>query len=470
MDLLTIPLKASSPTPLYRQLYSYLREEILTGRLASGDRLPSKRQLSGQLGISQNTVIAAYEQLVEEGYLLVKPQSGYYVCQLDKLPEPVFVPPAMEKPTQCADNLYDFTPHGVDQACFPFSTWRRLYREVITETERTLMSAGDPQGEYALRAAIAAYLHRSRGVVCTPEQIIISSGTEVLFQLLIQILPSDCLYALENPGYAKLGRLFFGCRAAFAAVDLDRYGIRPDLLRKSGAAVACITPSHQFPTGTIMPVRRRTELLHWAAEQPERYLIEDDYDSEFKHEGRSIPALQGMDTRHRVIYMGTFSKSISSAMRVSYMVLPIPLLTVYQKRLTFYHCPVPLLEQLVLCRFMENGSFERHLNRMRVLYRKKHDVLLEELRRQLPKAEILDANAGLHLLLRLPGPLSAEAIVQRGEKQAVKLYSLTDCFLSPSAQTYPAGGAAWLLLGYAQIPLDRLPDAVRLLRRIIENG
>lgn len=262
-----------------------------------------------------------------------------------------------------------------------------------------LCPPGDPQGEYALRAAIAAYLHRSRGVVCTPEQIIISSGTEFLFQLLIQILPSDCLYALENPGYAKLGRLFFGCRAAFAAVDLDRYGIRPDLLRKSGAAVACITPSHQFPTGTIMPVRRRTELLHWAAEQPERYLIEDDYDSEFKHEGRSIPALQGMDTRHRVIYMGTFSKSISSAMRVSYMVLPIPLLTVYQKRLTFYHCPVPLLEQLVLCRFMENGSFERHLNRMRVLYRKKHDVLLEELRRQLPKAEILDANAGLHLLL-----------------------------------------------------------------------
>lgn len=150
MDLLTIPLKASSPTPLYRQLYSYLREEILTGRLASGDRLPSKRQLSGQLGISQNTVIAAYEQLVEEGYLLVKPQSGYYVCQLDKLPEPVFVPPAMEKPTQCADNLYDFTPHGVDQACFPFSTWRRLYREVITETERTLMSAGDRRAEYAL--------------------------------------------------------------------------------------------------------------------------------------------------------------------------------------------------------------------------------------------------------------------------------------------------------------------------------
>ena len=470
MDLLTVPLNASASTPLYRQLYSYLREEILTGRLASGDRLPSKRQLAGQLGISQNTVIAAYEQLAEEGYLRVKPQSGYYVCQLDKLPEPVFVPPATEKVPERAEYRYDFTPHGVDQACFPFSIWRRLYREVITETERTLMSAGNPQGEYPLRAAIAAYLHRSRGVICTPEQIIISSGTEFLFQLLIQILPADCLYALENPGYAKLGRLFFGCRATFAAVDLDRHGIRPDLLCRSGAAVVCITPSHQFPTGTIMPVQRRTELLHWAAERPERYLIEDDYDSEFKHEGRSIPALQGMDTRHRVIYMGTFSKSISSAMRVSYMVLPLPLLTVYQKRLTFYHCPVPLLEQLVLCRFMENGSFERHLNRMRVLYRKKHDILLQELHQQLPKAEILDANAGLHLLLHLPGVLSAETIRQRGEKQSIKLYSLTDCFLSPSTHTYPTGDAAWLLLGYAQIPLDHLPDAVHLLRQVIENG
>ena len=210
-------------------------------------------------------------------------------------------------------------------------------------------------------------------------------------------------------------------------------------------------------------------MLHWAAEQPERYLIEDDYDSEFKHEGRSIPALQGMDTRHRVIYMGTFSKSVSSAMRVSYMVLPVPLLTVYQKRLTFYHCPVPLLEQLVLCRFIESGAFERHLNRMRVLYRKKHDILLEELKNLLPQAEILDANAGLHLLLRLPGPVSVETILQRGEAQSVKLSSLSDCYLSPSEQTYPTDGSACLLLGYAQIPLDALPDAVCLLSGII-NG
>lgn len=469
MDLLTIPLETSSPTPLYRQLYGYLREEILTGRLTSGDRLPSKRQLASQLGISQNTVMAAYEQLVEEGYLLVRPQSGYYVCQLDRLPDPILAPPVSGKAPGRADCRYDFTPHGVDQEHFPFSVWRRLYREAITATERTLLSAGDPQGEYSLRAAIASYLHRSRGVICTPEQIIISSGTEFLFQLLIQIFPDDCLYALENPGYAKLGRLFFGCRAAFAAVDLDRHGIRPDLLRQSGAAVACITPSHQFPTGTIMPVRRRTELLHWAAEQPERYLIEDDYDSEFKHEGRSIPALQGMDTRHRVIYMGTFSKSVSSAMRVSYMVLPVPLLTVYQKRLTFYHCPVPLLEQLVLCRFIESGAFERHLNRMRVLYRKKHDILLEELKNLLPQAEILDANAGLHLLLRLPGPVSAETILQRGAARSVKLYSLSDCYLSPSEQTYPTGSSTCLLLGYAQIPLDALPDAVCLLARIV-NG
>ena len=237
----------------------------------------------------------------------------------------------------------------------------RSQRKVINEYDPDLLQLGNSQGDFNLRQSIANYLHQSRGVKCSPEQIIVSSGTEFLLQLLIQLFPQDTSYALENPGYERLNLIFNSNRARYFTVPLDESGMIPDELMKTSADVACVTPSHQFPTGNIMPITRRIRLLNWANEKPERYLIEDDYDSEFKYSGRPIPSLQGLDPCDKVIYIGAFSKSLAPSIRVSYVVLPDTLLANYHEKLTFYICPVPAIEQKTLFRFINEGHFEAAL-------------------------------------------------------------------------------------------------------------
>ena len=457
MDVLTIPLDNRAATPLYLQLYAYIKADILSGRIPSGARLPSKRNLAAHLQVSRNTVQNGYDQLVDEGYITAVPKSGYYVNKLDDVirtggdTPPVSIPKSAE-----SDCLIDFSPHGVDRENFPFQTWRRLIWETIDECDPDLLSSGDPQGEPSLRAAIAAYLHESRGVNCSPDQILFGSGTEFLFQLLIQLFEPDRLYALENPGYEKLGQIFHSSRAAYTAVALDEHGMLPDELRRSRAQIACVTPSHQFPTGTIMPVSRRVHLLNWAVEAADRYLVEDDYDSEFKYTGKSIPALQGMDETGHVIYMGTFSKALAPSMRISYMVLPPALLKKYQHELNFYRCPVSLMEQKALNRFIREGFFERHLNKMRVLYRKKRELLISSIARQLPAAEVVGANAGLHLLLQTKNGMTEQQLIDSARAQGIRVYGLSQYATGPLATPDPP----ILLLGYAALRMEEIAGGV----------
>ena len=461
MSEITLRLDKQARTPLFEQLYDFIKKEITSGSFSRNEKLPSKRKLAASLQCSQNTVQAAYNQLMDEGYLTARAKSGYYVADLDGIVN-LGIEDRMTffnqvRPPRYA---YEFSHQGVDFECFPFSLWRKITREVINDYDQDLLRTGDPQGYPALRASIAGYLHHSRGVSCTPDQIVVSSGTEFLLQLLVQLLSAATVYAIENPGYEKLSLLFKSNRVEYRAVPLDRYGMRLEALAESRADVACITPSHQFPTGRIMPVSRRIQLLNWAYEKPDRYIVEDDYDSEFRYSGKPIPSLQGLDRQGRVIYIGAFSKSLSPALRISYMVLPEQLLGLYHEKLTFYICPVPTVEQKTLQRFMEEGHFERHLNRVRNLYGQKREKIVSAIHDMLPDAEVEGASAGLHLTLRVRNGMTERELVQSAREHQVKVYGLSRYYSIPPTEQR----GSTLLLGFATLKLDEIPDAVSRLR------
>lgn len=447
---------------LSTQIYEYFKQEIISGNLNRTEKIPSKRQLAQSLSCSLNTVQAAYNQLTDEGYIMPKAKSGYFVASLEGI---VYIQPKQQDAKMAekrTDPLaFDFSHQGVDFDHFPFSIWRRLTKEVIDETDKELLRTGDPHGLPALRSTIARYLHQSRGVNCSPDQIIISSGTEYLLQLLTQLFDRQAVYAIENPGYEKLAMIFRSSRAEYKPIILDRSGMRPEALEESTATIACITPSHQFPTGQIMPVNRRIQLLNWANDRPGRYIIEDDYDSEFRYTGKPIPSLQGLDKEGKVIYMGALSKSLSPALRVSYMVLPQTLLQAYHEKLDFYICPVPTIEQKTLQRFMDEGHFERHLNRMRNLYRQKRERLVTAIRDLLPEARIEGAASGLHFVLRAGNGLSEPELVQRASEWGVKVYGFSRYSSAPTSDA-PRDA---IVLGFATLRLDEIEDAVMLLKR-----
>lgn len=459
MDTLTFPI--NNDQPLYQQLYHYIKSEIQSGRIAWNTKLPSKRKLSAHLNISQNTIQAAYDQLIEEGYVTPVERKGFYVCKLDNMVKLDVHNDGKSSRKQDIRNQaeYDFSYHGVDMESFPFSTWRKLMKDVINEYDKELIELGDSQGQPGLRTSIADYLRQSRGVNCRADQIVISAGTEFLIQLLVQLLDKNSVYGLENPGYERLNYLFKSNGVKFRAINIDANGMIPEEIQKSGANILCITPAHQFPSGSIMPITRRIKLLNWANEKEERYIIEDDYDSEFKYSGKPIPALQGLDTSGKVIYMGAFSKSLSPATRVSYMVLPEKLLKGYKENLSFFICPVPSIDQKVLCRFIQEGYFERHLNRMRNIYKKKREALVNEIKGLNNGMEVIGADAGLHLLLKVNNGMTESQLVSAALKAGVKVYALSKYFI----EQHDMKKEPLLVMGYATLTEAQIKKAVRIL-------
>ncbi|HHX59931.1 MAG TPA: PLP-dependent aminotransferase family protein [Epulopiscium sp.] len=460
MSIITINLNKKLQEPIYEQLYNHIKAEILNGNHPYNTKLPSKRQLASYLQCSQNTVQNAYHQLIAEGYIVSKPKSGFYVCELEGM---IDLEKDIENPANNSKikswAKYDFSHHGVDVESFPFSTWRKITREVINQDDESLLKSGDPQGDINLRTSIAKYLHQSRGVNCLPKQIIVSAGTEFLLQLLIQLFNKDYIYALESPGYEKLSMIFKSNHAAYQAIPLDKKGMIPLKLEESGADVACIAPSHQFPTGNIMPISRRIKLLNWSHEKEGRYIIEDDYDSEFKYSGKPIPSLQSLDTGGKVIYMGTFSKSLTPGLRISYMVLPEELLTVYKEKLNFYICPVSTFQQKALYHFINEGYFGRHLNKMRNVYKKKREILVAEIKKCLPYAEISGAKVGLHLLIKINRGISEDVLIGVAKEKGIRIYGISQFYLDNTTQnTEPM-----LLLGFATLKNDEIPEAIKLL-------
>ncbi len=462
MNDLTIHLDAHTSTPLYEQIYKYIKKEIQSGGLPFGKRLPSTRNLAKYLQVSRTTVGLAYEQLVSEGYIEAVPYKGYFVSELEGLyhletkpSQPGPVPE--ETPTKLP---YDFSPNGVDLNSFPQNTWRKLAKNILLEEKRLLFQLGDPQGELKLRTIIAEYLRQARGVEASPEQIIIGAGNDFLLLLLCSMLGTGRRIAMESPTYRKAYELLRNLSNDLRIVEMDEAGMRVDQLARTQAEIAYVMPSHQYPLGIVMPMKRRMQLLEWAAQEPGRYIIEDDYDSEFRYKGKPIPALQGSDRHDRVIYIGTFSKSIAPAIRVSYMVLPRHLLEVYRKRGRVVSCTVSRVDQMLICEFLSRGYYERHLNRMRAVYKGRHDVLLEELKPFRKICRIGGEHAGVHILLTFTNGMTEEEAIRRAASVGVGVYGLSSYLVGEArGQRHDT-----VILGYANLQEDEIRRAVGLLR------
>lgn len=462
MNDLTIELNVNSDVPLYEQIYGYIKEQIKSGMLVKGTRIPSGRVLSSYLEVSRSTVIMAYEQLISEGYIESRPGSGYYVADIEGL---YSVSVKKEKKRTEIKPLpkysYDFSPRGIDLNSFPFNNWRKITRNVLVDDNKELFAAGSPQGEPEFRETISRYLYQSRGVSCSYENILIGAGTEYFMMLLTQLLDKDVVYAMENPTYMQTYRILRSLNRKVCAVNLDESGMSIEGLRKSGADIAYVMPSHQYPLGIVMPVKRRRELLLWALESENRYIIEDDYDSEFRYKGKPIPALRGSDDVDKVIYIGTFSKSIAPAIRMSYMVLPDKLLEIYHERLYFYSCTVPRIDQNIVNQFLSDGYYERHLNKMRALYKSRHDVIIAEMKKMEDRFIISGENAGIHILLTSQKGVSEKELIEKAAAADVCVYPLSAYYIEGCASN-----AATVMLGYANMDEKRIKKGIDILNNV----
>lgn len=479
MNELLIDLDIDEKEPLYEQIYAYIKRDIMDGKLSQGERLPSTRLLASNLQVSRSTVEEAYGQLVSEGYLEAKRGSGYYVCDIGMLYLLTEASNSQLKETSglasqdghfgldkaAVSNGYNFLPGQIDSKGFPYSAWRKASREALVEMERELVQAGHPQGEYELRQTIAGYLYRARGVHCAPKQIIIGAGNEYLLQLLGQILSKPRKVAMESPTYLQAYHTFCNMHYDVQAVPMDEGGMIVEKIPDEETSLVYVMPSHQFPLGTVMPFKRRLQLLAWAGRQNGRYIIEDDHDSEFRYKGRPIPSLHGIAQQEQVIYIGTFSNSIMPSIRISYMVLPNKLLNDYYKTCGFYASTVSKIQQMAVCRFIETGCFERHLNKMRGIYKAKHDMLLQLLKGKTWVYKIYGDFAGLHIAVELHCALSENEIIKRAQAQGLWLQGMSECYIA--GQGKPDGNPI-LLLGFGNLSENKIREGVELLEKCLE--
>ena len=397
--MLTYELKKSPGVPLYEALYRCIRGDILSGKLPAGEKLPSKRALSAHLEVSKITVEAAYNQLAAEGYIAAREKVGYFVEAVEAVSQPARqeTAPALSirEPQPALLDLTANTP-----AKFPFTVWSRLQRETLLDFSHNLLEPVPHQGVSALRQAIAGHLAGFRGMQVDPENIVIGAGTDFLYNLLLQLLGQDKIYALEEPGYGKIRRIYDAAGAKSIPAPMDNWGVIPEAI--GSADVLHISPSHHFPTGLITPMQRRQALLRWANEG-EKWIIEDDYDSEFRFDAHPMSAMYSPAGNGRVIYMNSFSKSLAPSIRIGYMVLPHGLMQQFRETLGFYSCTVSGFEQHTLARFLSQGHFEKHINRMRKFYRSRRNRVLEILKtcRWAENLTIEEADAGLHFLVKV---------------------------------------------------------------------
>ena len=467
---MTIAFKSDGTKHLYEQIYEHIREEIKGGKLLSGERLPSTRALAEYLQVSRSTVDFAYEQLVSEGYIEAKPHRGFFVCMLEEMPESgrqeAYAGSERERglpETEKSAIAYDFSPNGLDMSAFPYGVWKRITKNILTEGNEELFALGEPQGDYDLRQTISRYLHSARGVNCAPEQIVVGAGNDYLLMILEKLLGENVGIAMENPTYKRAFRIFqsFGYRVEI--VGMDKSGMKAGELYGKAIKAAYVMPSHQYPSGVTMPIGRRMELLKWAGEEEERYLIEDDYDSEFRYKGKPIPSLQGADTGGNVIYVGTFSKAIAPAIRVSYMVLPPRLLKRYREECYFYSSTVSRIDQRILNEFIRDGYFERYLNKTRKIYREKHDILLQELKPLLRRFRISGEDAGLHLLLSLRDKsITEQELVERAKENGVRVYAFSEARVAQSAES----GNPTVILGYGGLRKEEITEGIAKLKQV----
>lgn len=453
--------------PIYKCLYEFIKKDIQSNTLKAGEKLPSKRMLAKNLGISTITVENAYDQLIGEGYIYSLPKKGYFVANISnhfqsKLP--IYNELNIQLPATRNNDFFDFSSNQIDSNYFPFSIWAKITRETISTRKRELLENSPCGGVHELRQAIAKHLLSFRGMNVDPNQIIIGAGTEYLYSLLIKLLGADKIYGIENPGYKKIAQVYKSNSVCYMLAKLDGNGIIIDDLRTSNIQIAHISPTHHFPTGITMPISRRYELLSWANEYEDRYIIEDDYDSEFRLNGKPIPPLMSIDASQKVIYMNTFSKSLASTIRISYMVLPEHLANEFYKRLSFYSCTVSTFEQYTLADFISKGYFEKHINRSRLHYVKKRAAILDLIKKKFGEDEcqIIENDSGLHFILKFNTIYSDVEVKQRLAKKHINIRAITEFNMDGSASDMHQ-----FILNYSNIDTEKLSDILEIVRNTI---
>ena len=464
--ILTYTLSADRSEPLYEQLCLLLKGDILSGRIPAGSRLPSRRSLAKNLGVSVITVEGAYGRLMDEGFVFSEAKRGYFVSDFSPHTPPPREQPAIriKAPEQPGVELITLSSNRALVGSFPFSVWARLLRETVNEVGEELLQPSPCGGIEQLRKAIAVHLASFRGMAVDPAQIIVGAGTEYLYGLLIQLLGRDRVYCLEDPGYQKPAQIYLSGGATCRWAAMDGSGITVSGIEAAGADVIHISPTHHFPTGITMPVGRRYELLNWAVREPGRYIIEDDYDSEFRLTGRPIPSLQSIDEHGRVIYMNTFSKTLAPTIRISYMVLPPDLANEYYDRLSFYSCTVSTFEQYTLSRFLSGGYFEKHINRMRLSYARLRKQILQEIAESSlsPRITVLENDSGLHFLLQLQTDKDDDTLVSALQGRGISLLPLSLYYRRPADAP-----AHTFILNYSSLSVPDLRFALDVLGSLI---
>lgn len=446
-------------TALYEQAYKYIKNDIINGNLKAGQKLPSKRTFARNNGISTITIQNAYDQLISEGYIYTLPRKGYYVSDIaDMIRIPAQTEYSLDIKVCNQDEKYDidFSGNRMKPERFPFTVWAKLSREVISGKERELMEISPSGGILELRRAIAQHLNSFRGMLVDPDQIIVGAGTEYLYGILVQLIGAEKEYCIENPGYKKLVKIYkqynIDCRFA----DMDESGVTVSGLRKTKADIAHICPNHHFPTGITMPANRRYEVLAWANELKGRYIIEDDYDSEFRTGGKPIPTLFSIDACEKVIYMNTFSKSLTPTIRISYMVLPVHLANRFYEKLSFYSCTVSNFEQYTLAQFISKGYFEKHINRMRLYYSRLRKQILEcfNYSKLHDKCEIVESESGLHFLIKIDTELTEQEVKDNLASKRIHMKALSDYYMSSDKCK-----EHYYIINYSDVEIESLDSA-----------
>ncbi|MDR3053230.1 MAG: PLP-dependent aminotransferase family protein [Coriobacteriales bacterium] len=508
--MLTVVFEPGAKASLYEQLYRAIRSEIESGGIAANEKLPSKRKLATHLNISQCTVENAYAQLIAEGYLTSVEKKGYYANSLKPIARhhipknpprssergekttswQATAPPSLDSalPKRGVPNdgsrgvdalghpgllAYDLRTNSIDTRHFPYSVWSKLMRECMRDEPDRLVSPVDPQGDFGLRTQIARHLREFRALDVAAEQIVLGAGTEYLLGMLTELLP-EANFGIEDPGYHTFSSILQSRKRRYHPVAVDDEGLVVRQLETTAAQVALVTPSHQFPLGVIMSIARRQQLLNWAMADARRFIIEDDFNSGFHFGLRPVPALFCLDGGSRVIYLNSFANSLAPSLRIAYMVLPHELLARYRATLRFYSCTVSTFEQLTLKRFLRDGYFERHLNRMRKVYRRRQAALIEglaplragvsgdgsrcECERGCGCGEVrvFGQLAGLHLLISAQG-LPEQELVRRAAQQGVGVYPLSAYHYGSRPETHT------VIAGFAGYPTAELTQAVQRL-------
>lgn len=474
--MITVDFENRGSVGLCEYLYNSIKNQILKGTLKADEKLPSKRSLSEHLGISVITVQNAYEQLIEEGYLYSIEKKGFFVTDIH--PEEIqninnpsayksksISEEKLNPPAEKIEYFADFASNSTGYEKFPFNLWAHEMREVLNSGNERLLQRSAANGILELREAIAKHLCEFRNMTVSPEQIIIGAGTETLYTMVVQLLGQDKIYAVEDPGYHKVASVISLNGAKCVPVKIDENGLRPDELEKAKAHIAHISPAHHFPTGTVMPVRRRRELLSWAEKSLDRYIIEDEYDSEFRFNGKPLQTLFSSDQNGKVIYINTFSKTLAPSFRLSFMILPSTLIPLFRQKLGFYSCPVSVFEQFTLAVFMQKGHYGKHLIRMKNYYRTLRNSLINAISQSALSsiAEIQEEEAGLHFLLKTQPAESMEQLKEKLAAQKINLPLLADFYY----QDVPEKSLFTFIINYSGIKKERIKEAVARLEKAL---